>query len=202
MTIATLQPNNSDCFLYSAGATTNYDGLLQAGVYLTGADIRHGLLKFNGLSDGSIPSNAVVSSAVLSIVTLTDYATASETISVYRVKRAWVTNQATWNIYSTGNSWQTPGGTGANDYDSTAIGSHLMGAAEAVGTNHDFALTALAIQEMISGAFANNGFMLKSPDVTTNTLYAYSARADATEAYRPRLVVTYTAGGNQAIWFS
>ena len=39
------------------------------------------------------------------------------------MKRDWVEAQVTWNIYSTGNSWQTAGATGANDYDSSAVGS-------------------------------------------------------------------------------
>lgn len=187
----TLQPNDSDCFAYAAGPTQNFNNLLQAGVYGSG-DLRHGWFKFNALSDGTIPSTAIVISAVLTLTSLDDYATASETISVYRVKRAWVGAQATWNIYSTGNNWQTAGGTGANDYDSTALGSFAMGAAETSGTAHNITLNAAAIQEMISGAFANNGFMIKSPDVTLNTLYVYAAHGDATASYRPKLVITYT----------
>jgi hypothetical protein len=193
MTITTLQPNDSDCFAYAAGPTQNFNNLLQAGFYGAG-DSRHGLFKFNSLSDGTIPSTNIVDSVVLTLTSTDDYATTSETISVYRVKRAWVGAQATWNIYSTGNNWQTAGGTGANDYDSTAIGSHVMGAAEPSGTPHDFSLNAAAIQEIISGAFANNGFMIKSPDVTLNTLYVYAAHGDPTAAYRPKLVVTHHSG--------
>src|SRR5690242_19136783 len=57
----------------------------------------------------TLPDNAQITSAVLSLYATADLSGASRTFRVFRLKRAWVENQATWNSYTTGNSWQTAG---------------------------------------------------------------------------------------------
>src|SRR5512147_1903202 len=64
----------------------------------------------------NIPAGASIISATLSIyLNSVVFASNSAAIGVYRLKREWVEDQVTWNIYSTGNSWATAGGFGSDD---------------------------------------------------------------------------------------
>lgn len=149
------------------------------------------LLKFD-LS--SIPPNATINSVTLSLWQTTDWSDNGTPFRVFRVKRAWVEAQATWNIFSTGNSWQTVGGFGANDAEQTDIGSRAFTASEANGEKQ-WTLTASAIQEMVAGTWANNGFMLKA-DTELNDMYRFRSSDDATSAERPKLVIDYSEATN------
>ena len=155
----------------------------------TSSSIRRTLITFD-LS--SIPADATINSATLSLWQEADLSDNNRTLRVYRSKRAWVETQATWNIYSTGNSWQTAGGFGANDTEQTDIGSRAFTSTEANGEKQ-WTLTASAIQEMVAGTFANNGFMVKA-DTETNDLYRFWSSDYTTAAERPKLVIDYTTG--------
>lgn len=190
---ATLQPANSDTFILSIAPTTNYDteDLVRIGESNASASwVFRNLLKFNGLSDGTIPSTAIIVSAVLSLYCTLDLSSNARTFRVYRQKRAWVSAQATWNIYSTGNSWATAGGFGATDCEQTDIGYRDMTATEATSAWKDFTLTASAIQEITVGTWTNNGFLLKA-DTEADDAYYFAGSAYATASLRPKLVVTY-----------
>lgn len=65
-----------------------------------------------------------------------------------RVKRAFVASQATWNIYSTGNNWQTAGCRGANDVETTAYTCAL------VHGDRDQDVWRLDLTEMLKDAIA------------------------------------------------
>jgi hypothetical protein len=193
MTTATLNPS-ADASINSATPTTNAG----TGSQLTigerndeSSAVRRSLLKFD-LS--GIPVNAVVSDAMLRLYVTADRSSNARTFRVYRLKRAWVEDQVTWNIYSTGNNWQTAGGFGANDCEQTGIGSRAMSASETLDAYKEFSLTPSAVQEMISGAFANNGFLVKA-DTESDDAYIFNSREAASN--RPELVITYTVGGRQ-----
>lgn len=197
----TLQPANTEVFIGSYAPTTNNntEDRLRIGERNDQSGwIDRNLIKFNGLSDGTIPANATIISAVLSIYCLLDLSNNARTFRVYRQKRAWVASQCTWNIFSTGNNWQTAGGFGANDCEQTDIGNRAMSATEAVNEWKDFNLTPSAIQEIVSGAFANNGFLLKA-DTEENDGYQFAGIRYATASLRPKLVVTYTTSQIKSI---
>jgi hypothetical protein len=196
MTTYTSQPdetNGVDTFIDSAFPTTNF---------VTAADVRAGedntsgaevcriLIKFD-LS--SIPADAIVSSAVLSLWQSSERSGNTRTFRVFRQKRDWVESQATWNIYKTSNNWQTAGGFGADDCEQTDIGSLSMTGTEGAGEKQ-FNLTASAIQEMISGAFVNNGFLIKT-DTESDDMQLFRSATDGTSSLRPKLTVTYEVGG-------
>jgi hypothetical protein len=93
-----------------ANPTLNYGGDVTMGCGNTNKEWNF-LIKFD-LS--SIPDNAIISSTTLRMwawkqegSTATSYART--------VKRDWVENQATWNVYSTGNSWAAGGCEGSAD---------------------------------------------------------------------------------------
>ena len=191
----TYQPATIDTFIYSYAATTNYS--TDVGLYVgevsgvTGA-IGRSLIKWNQLSDGTIPSNAVITSCVLSIAPYDDRSASATTLRVFRTKRAWVDNQATWNIYSTGNNWQTAGGFGADDCEQTDIGNIAVSATETLLAFKDITLTTSAIQEIVSGTWTNNGFLIKT-DLELDDCYFY-ASSDYTvdTSLRLKLTVTWT----------
>lgn len=142
----------------------------------------------------NIPAGSTLSSVVFSIYANLDRSDNARTARVYRVKRAVDLASVTWNVYSTGNAWQTAGGTGANDIDTTEIGTRNFTATETLNQYKDFTLTTAAIQEMIDGTFTNNGFLIKM-DTESDDAYLF----DTGGANQAILTISYTpppvAGG-------
>lgn len=89
---------------------------------------------------------------------------------------AWVENQATWNVYSTGNNWAAPGGDANTDLRAT--GTLSVGDAD---------ITALA-QWALANAAGQLHIMLSSDTGLADAVYKH--RLHATEADRPKLTVT------------
>lgn len=152
------------------------------------------LIKFD-LS--SIPVSATIDSATLSLYALLDVSSNARTARWFRQKRAWVEAQATWNIYSTGNSWSTAGGFHADDCEQTDIGSRAFTATETLNEFKDWSLTASAVQGWTSGSFANNGLLGKM-DTESNDAYQFALSDNATAANRPKLTVVYTEASGLA----
>lgn len=163
-------------------AANNYETHTTLGVGAYG-EIYHSLLQFDV---SGIPASASVDDATLTLVRVSVDGDGGGTNSAYRVKRVWVENQATWNIYSTGNNWQTEGCEGANDRDASAIASWSSAA------TIDAALTASLVEEWVSGAFANNGIMVKGATESGQNLSDYCSSDHGTAGNRPKLVVNYT----------
>lgn len=142
----------------------------------------------------SIPSSAVVSGGTMSVYLSTNTSNNTRTLRAYRVLRNWVETEATWNSYSSGNSWDTAGcGNTTTDREATDSGNVSVGSDEPVGFV-EIPMTASKIQEMINGGFTNNGYLLKV-DTETNDRNIYSSSDNATGAQHPKLVVTYTSSG-------
>jgi hypothetical protein len=113
---------------------------------------------------------------------------------VYRVKRAWTESQVTWNVYTTGNSWQTAGCSGADDRESTAIGTRNTGASDPLNEYKTWALTPTTKPGLDLGY----GWHMRVGDDTYSSGdngYRYASSDHATTSIRPKLVVDYTAGG-------
>jgi len=146
------------------------------------------LLKFD-LS--SIPSNATITSVTLSLWTNVDYSSNNRTIRVYRLKVPFNETQAAWNIRATGSNWQSAGASGANDRESTDIGSVQILANESLNTEKQISLTPAQIQELIDGTFTNHGFIIVA-DTELNDGFTYRTSDHATTSQRPKLVIQYT----------
>jgi len=101
-----------ETYIWANAPTTNYGG--QAAMYLGNNPVSkdwHVLIKFD-LS--TIPDNAIILSTTLSLYN--HHLTGGVSTAYVRpCKRNWSEYQATWNVYSTGNSWATAGGTGEDD---------------------------------------------------------------------------------------
>ncbi len=195
MTTATLQPPTYDTFLDSANPTTNYNTsvLLMVGESNAASNyIGRSLLKWDSLSDGTIPATATITSAKLTLVFERDRSSNARTLRIYRMKTAWVPSQCTWNIKSTGNNWTTAGGFDAADCEQTDIGNVSLSDAETPDTALEITLTNSAIQSIVSGAFSNNGFLIKM-DTETNDMYIFHSQENTDSAsWDPKLVIEYT----------
>jgi len=63
----------------------------------------------------TIPFGATINSANLYLYIYSNTYLITRSLTAYPLKRNWVESEATWNVYSTGNSWQSAGAGGAND---------------------------------------------------------------------------------------
>lgn len=166
---------------------------LDVGEFKAAAELYRSLVKFD-LS--SIPTNAVVSSANLQLYDgAEDHSDNTRTMRCYRIRRAWVETEVTWNIWKTGNSWTTPGcGDTTNDREATDIGSISMPATEVLGYV-TITLTNSAVQEWISGDFANNGVLLQM-DTEADDGHRFWSREKNAAAHPPQFTVIYTVSVN------
>lgn len=185
--------STADTWINQDNATANYGTAtsIWLGESASAASLGRLLVKF----DLSALSGATILTATL---TLTynggDDSSNARTVACYRVLRAWVEAQATWNVYSTGNSWATAGcGNTTTDRDSTDIGDGpTQSATPAENGEVVFVLTAARVQEMIDGTMTNNGFLFQVATENADQVdYKTREHADgATKA--PKLVITYT----------
>ena len=184
------ETNGIDTMLLSDTATTNYgtNANIAVGESNAAAQISRSLIKFD-LS--SIPSNATISSATLSLWFKTDLSAAARTLSIYRCKRAWTEAGATWNKYDGTNNWQTAGADGADDRDSSATGTASISAAETLNTEKQISLDVAEVTKLIDGTYSNNGWVLRV-DTENYDQYYYHSSSSTTAEYRPKLVIEYS----------
>lgn len=180
--------NPSDTWIDSTNATTNFgtNADMYVGEYGFGSQVSRALIKWD-LS--SIPSGSTITGATMRLRDIgTNLSTTNRSMRVYRCLRAWVENEATWNVYSTGNSWGTAGaGNTTSDREASDIGSVTMPATE-VAQYYEITLTASAVQEMFNGTIANNGFVLKM-DTETDDMHRFYTVNNGSLV--PELVVDY-----------
>lgn len=203
----------SDTYLDEDNPTTNYGSNTTVVTQNRfGLHRDTGWLKFLVTPAASgIPSNAIVSSAVLTAKfggTCND----AVTIYAYRALKTWLESSATWNSWNGDFAWGSGGGLSASDAgvdnsgDGTGSDTKLTETAsvsinECTETFHDFTITSL-VQGWIDGSMTNNGVFIKPTDlaVGTNTFYFISSENSST-ADRPYLTIIYTAPGTGSSWY-
>jgi hypothetical protein len=149
--------------------------------------ISRALIKF----DVSIPANATIVSAKLSLWTASDLSDHDRTLRVYRLKVPFVESQATWNTASGGVNWQVPGASGTSDRESIEIGSVQILDNEPIGVQKEITLSPAMVQEWVSGAFTNNGLIIVM-DTELNDRFNYKSSDTSNSTQRPRLIIQYT----------
>lgn len=166
--------------------------------------LRRGVVRFD-LS--GIPSNATIASARLRLNLSFTQATAADDVTVHRALADWgegasvasgnqtagaasTTNDATWiHRFFNAQLWAAAGG------DFTASAS----ATTSVGTTTGFyewtgAGLAADVQQWVSGANPNYGWLLRCNEPVARTQRRFDTRENATLANRPMLIVNYTTG--------
>lgn len=173
--------------------TSNFGTL---GNIQTAVGANTGLIRFDM---SSIPSSAIVNSAVLSVWSLVGGGGSGATCDMYRILPArigWSESQATWNEYSTGNAWFGGGGVGTLDIDTSGPIASVFIPASA-GTKCDFNISLSGIASIRQ----NNAGMLFYSSVADDA--AFSSSDDATPGLRPLLTISYnvTTYGSQRRFF-
>lgn len=144
------------------------------------------LLRADGLSN--ITNTAVVSSAVMYLRVGDFGGGGSLTISVRRMLRAWVENEVTDTIYSTGNSWTALQGTSDGNDRTTERQSYspttTAGYQSFTSENFDS-----DIEDFINGTLTNDGHGLYGSAGSGERWFDSN---DTSDGQRPYVSVTYT----------
>jgi hypothetical protein len=117
-------------------------------------------------------------------------------MSLYRILKAWVEGEVTWNRASTATAWGTVGcANTTNDRESTAIASVLLVATGSPSTTTiTFDAAGLALlKQMWDGTFTNNGFLVQLSNENNDQTNFYSSN-NATPENRPKMVITMADG--------
>lgn len=141
-----------------------------------------------GFAVASIPGDPVLDLVEFSLYQIANYATNARIVRVFRLKRDWVESEATWNIYSTGNSWATAGGFGSDDCEQTDIG-YLSIPATGTQQYYTWTLTPTSKADLDLGY----GWMVKA-DTENSDYHDWISSDSASTAQRPKLVIEYTPG--------
>lgn len=205
MTTFSVQPDPTaglDTIIYMGNAMNNYGTLayIAVGRSTAWSYLRRVLIKFD-LS--SIPSNAIVSSATLSLYYYSGTDGVSSTTKIYRQLKDWVESQASWNNYKTDTAWTEAGGFHADDCEQTEIGSVTI--SDQTYEWKNISLTASKVQEWISGTLTNNGLLLMGAEDVNNALkYFYSSDYTDDTSLRPKFEVVYTVptSGNPHYYYA
>lgn len=165
----------------------------------SGGDWTTAIAKATGIS--SIPAGSVITAVSLFFYQyLGDKANGTYVVSAKRLLRNWVEAQATWNVYSTGNSWTTGGAFGdATDRD-TAASFASAGLDLSTGSYKELVGDAGAIydvQRMLDGAIPNYGWMLERTDTFNDFGFRQFRGSEGTDGQRPYLSVTYSTPSGQ-----
>lgn len=182
----------TDVKIKSVASTTNYEGGSDLEVhYFAVGDHGATLLKFD-LS--SIAPTVVVNSVTLHLYQESVFA-AGDQAGIHRLLRNWTANQATWNVYTTGNSWTTAGAlSDGNDRVGAASATVVLPGYTLGDTTVSSAGMATDVQNWINGITPNYGWLIADdvPFDPDNGNYSVFTSSDGTNTQRPYLVIDYT----------
>ena len=208
MTITVIGDNTGNDFagtedtkLREVEPTVNFGTAIETEITKYGAgDHSHTVIKFSGLSNITPP--VTVNSATISIRQNANGG-GTHTLSMYRLLRTWVEGQATWNIYSTSNNWQTAGGLGANDRSSTLSAAATSAAPDGYKT-WSAAQLATDHQNIINGVNPNDGWHTERTDGLNDANYRVLDTSEATDGNRPYTTVDHVPSGSATNpgWYS
>jgi hypothetical protein len=183
----------------SVAGADGYIDALQADV--NGAPFDHGyigrftaseqesaLFKFD-LS--SIPTNATVTSAVLTVYRNSSSGTITYSVGAYEVKQAWNGANVTWNSYD-GAITATWGTAGCNNTTSDRSASAENAHALDLAADNSWSIPTM-VQDWVTTPANNKGLLLMTADAWSAVgEWGFHTCEYATPAGRPKLVVTYT----------
>lgn len=188
MPIRTFYPS-ADSFFTDDYPTNTHgsDTILRIGqsVFPAGSSLRHSVLKFDlgAIKSQLLPGEEIVS-IELRMVIENDTAEKPGTVECYRLLRDWVESEVNWNEYSSGNSWQTGGASGANDRDATLVGSFTTTASDSGPKT--MTLDTDIVLGMMNGTYPNYGWILVTQAEDDDAYDYYSSEGGSP----PALVVT------------
>ena len=193
----TVSPAGGSTTVSFQNGTNGYSGMIDTHIRSDATTTTHGSanpLLIDGSPDysallkwdlSSIPAGKTVTNVTLTfnVVNVTPHV-----YELYALKRAWSETNATWVVASTGVNWQTAGASGANDRETTALGTITASAtgARTITLNS----SGLAkVQSWINTPSGNHGFIIQ--DYTVSDGLDVSSSETATISQRPILTITY-----------
>lgn len=192
----TLNASENAYLIDSSPTTNNGNGVVESGEHGGAAIIYRSLIQWD-LS--SIPSGSTIDSVTMKLYLTANSASNDRIHRVYRVRRDWVESEATWNSYSSGNSWGTAGcANTTTDRESSDVGNLSLAAAETTSEYKDWTISTTAVQEWLDGDFTNNGLLIKA-DTETDDRHIFNGRSGGNP---PQLVVDYTAPLGGSLFYS
>jgi len=187
---------SEDTYITSASSTTNHDG---EGILKCGHDgnIYNALLRFP-LDDGYLPSNASIVTATVQLEVATSDQSGFMLMEVRPCLRDWVENEATYEVYSTGNSWTANGGAGSGtDSDSDYLEQIVINVIDGVGVGDIVNIDATASVRSLPDDGELNLLILTSG---SGSLLSFHDRLATTQTItKPRLKLVYTTEESTAV---
>jgi len=153
----------------------------------SGAEGRQRLLIKFDIS--TIPSNATVEEATLTLFAWYRSPAYRVTASAYNVRRHWNEGDADWNRATSTDFWGVSGcGDPIYDYDATAVAATSLNY-----TNQYYSWDVKdAVQQWVADPLSNEGLLLVSEGFSTQ--YQFRTSESSAENTRPSLMVTYYTG--------
>jgi serralysin len=142
----------------------------------------------------SIPPGSAIQS--VDITANVTNMSAGQDYEFYQLQRSWIESEATWNEYSSGQSWQVPGADGTSDRHSTVLGS-LVSSVSGSTTISLNASGIAVVQSWVNNPSSNNGLILM--DYINADNLDFSSRETATISDRPKLTVTYSGDSQPSL---
>lgn len=177
-----------DTYILSTAATTNFDALNLKAATLTTTSYYRTLMHFDV---SVIPSGSTIVSSYLRLFCTQPIAGNSPGQLDRLTQTAWVENQATWNVYSTGNSWTVAGA--ASDTSTPQVTFTFPTVAS--DTSNFWTITGM--EAMVQDALDNRSgalhFLMKQTTESGNDNLTFrDSEYAGTSGEQPRLFVTYT----------
>jgi hypothetical protein len=170
-------------FINSWAADMAYPG---TGELWVREDVRVGLIRFEV---GSIPTQAVVTSAQLMLYEVSSTNGCWTDVSLFPVIRPWDPSTATWNLASTGKPWTVAGCNGVGtDRDGTGTDPPVR-----LDTSlqwYTFDVTA-AVQDWVARSHVNAGLAIRPMNWMCSVQHNLASTAYREMDLRPRLRVVY-----------
>jgi hypothetical protein len=116
-------------------------------------------------------------------VTLNVTNSSTETYQAYELNRPWVESAATWNVYSSGMSWEVAGAKGSLDKEATVAGSITP----SVKGKNTLTLPLAVVQGWVDNPATNQGIIIANPSSTRG--FNFDSREDTDPTRRPQLTL-------------
>jgi hypothetical protein len=161
---------------------------LPVGVGQFGSPHNHGLFKF---SLAGIPTNATITSAVLSLIVVRAQSPAAG-FGLSRMLTDWNESAATWNAPTGTGAWASPGAQVGTDYAATPSVTAMIGGSSSTNNFNSPGMIA-DVQFWFNNPGTNFGWILIASGETANTGKQLGSREDALN--QPVLTIEYTLPG-------
>lgn len=181
---------SEDTSMFATLPTTNFETNIDNAIGTQGSGILRALIRFDIKTQLDVLGATEVNSAILNFDSNGENNTTDETLSFYRVLRAWVVGEATYNNFSTsGGAWGTAGcDNTTTDRSASAEGSILF---DTPTGNKTIDITTAA-ENWRSGTWAQDGLVIINDDEVSTDTRKNFASADDADGDRPSLSITYT----------